>query len=70
MISEPTTEQYITDLTNSCAFLDTFVSESGDVSRVKELMDGIKYQITLVPDEDVTVFQASVDAAQAYLDAE
>lgn len=66
---EPTIEQYITDLTNGCLFLDTLVSENGDISRVQEIVDGIEYQLTLVAesDKDLTLFQNSVNAAKTYI---
>lgn len=73
-MNEPTLTQYITDLTNGTTYLDELVAESGDKTRVKEVMDGIKYQMTLplVADsgEDLSAFQTSVDNAQTYIDAE
>lgn len=73
-MSEPTLTQYITDLTNGTTYLDELVADSGDKTRVKEVMDGIKYQMSLPlvadSDEDLSAFQASVDAAQTYIDTE
>ena len=73
-MGEPTLTQYITDLTNGTTYLDELVADSGDKTRVKEVMDGIKYQMSLPlvadSDEDLSAFQTSVDAAQTYLDAE
>lgn len=73
-MSEPTLTQYITDLTNGTTYLDELVADSGDKTRVKEVMDGIKYQMSLPlvadSDEDLSAFQTSVDAAQTYIDTE
>ena len=73
-MNEPTLTQYITDLTNGTTYLDELVADSGDKTRVKEIMDGIKYQMSLPlvadSDEDLSAFQTSVDSAQTYLDAE
>jgi len=73
-MSEPTLEQYITDLTNGTTYLDGLVADSGDKTRVKEVMDGIKFQMSITEvtdsDEDLSAFQASVDAAQTYIDTE
>ena len=64
--------QYITDLTNGCAYLDQLVSDgSTDVIRINEVIKGIEYQlgISLVSEssEDLTSFNSSVSAAKNYL---
>lgn len=64
--------QYITDLTNGCAYLDQLISDSStDQVRINEVIEGIEYQLGLsvVSEslEDLTSFNSSVTAAKAYL---
>jgi len=64
--------QYITDLTNGCAYLDQLVSnDSTDVTRINEVIKGIEYQlgISMVSEssEDLTSFNSSLTAAKNYL---
>jgi hypothetical protein len=64
--------QYITDLTNGCAYLDQLVSNgSTDVTRINEVIKGIEYQlgISMVSEssEDLTSFNSSLTAAKNYL---
>lgn len=64
--------QYITDLTNGCAYLDQLVSDgSTDVIRINEVIKGIEYQLGLSivseSSEDLTSFNFSVTAAKNYL---
>ena len=65
--------QYITDLTNGCAYLDQLVSDgSTDVIRINEVIKGIEYQLGLSivseSSEDLTSFNFSVTAAKNYLE--
>lgn len=71
-INMVTLAQYITDLTNGCAYLDQMVSTSNqDQTRIKEIIDGIEYQLSLPmvteSDEDLNDFHSSVAAGKAYL---
>jgi hypothetical protein len=65
--------QYITDLTNGCAYLDQLVSEgSTDVTRINEVIKGIEYQLGLsivaTSSEDLSLFNSSITAAKSYLE--
>ena len=76
----PTLSQYITDLTNSCNYLDEQVAAKStekffngitDVYKVQALVDGIKYQLSLdivsSSSEDLTAFNNSVSNAETYI---
>ena len=76
----PTLTQYITDLTNSCNYLneqvaakstETFYDGEKDVYKVQALVDGIKYQLSLdivsSSSEDLSAFSNSVSAAETYI---
>jgi hypothetical protein len=67
-----TLEQYITDITNGCAYLDQLLSDqSTDTQRINEVIRGIEYQlaITIVAEssEDLSSFASSVENAKNYL---
>ena len=76
----PTLTQYITDLTNSCNYLneqvaakstETFHDGEKDVYKVQAVVDGIKYQLSLdivsSSSEDLSAFNNSVSAAETYI---
>ena len=76
----PTLSQYIIDLTNACNYLneqvasnstETFFNDTTDVYKVKALVDGIKYQLSLdivsSSSEDLTAFNNSVSNAETYI---
>ena len=76
----PTLTQYITDLTNSCNYLneqvaakstETFYDGEKDVYKVQAVVDGIKYQLSLdivsSSSEDLSAFNNSVSAAETYI---
>ena len=76
----PTLSQYIIDLTNACNYLneqvasnstETFFNGTTDVYKVKALVDGIKYQLSLdivsSSSEDLTAFNNSVLNAETYI---
>lgn len=76
-MATPSLSQYITDLTNGCAYLDQQVNSKTTETTVhgtlklQEAVDGIK--ITLALDivsssgTDLTAFNASVSNAEAYI---
>ena len=76
----PTLTQYITDLTNSCNYLNEQVAAKStekyydgekDVYKVQAVVDGIKYQLSLdivsSSSEDLSAFNNSVSAAETYI---
>ena len=70
-------EQYITDITNGCAYLDAQVAAKTTektpygIWKIQEAVDGVKYQLSLDEiknsSEDLSAFNTSVSNAEAYI---
>ena len=70
-------EQYITDITNGCAYLDAQVEAKTTEKtpygtwKIQETVDGIKYQLGLDEvknsSEDLSAFNTSINNAEAYI---
>lgn len=72
-----TLEQYIQDITNGCAYLDSLVTSNTTEKspygtwKIQEAVDGVKYQLNLDEvknsSEDLSAFNTSVNNAEAYI---
>ena len=69
--------QYITDITNGCAYLDSLVAAKTTEKtpygtwKIQEAVDGVKYQLGLDEvknsGEDLSAFNTSVANAETYI---
>lgn len=69
--------QYITDITNGCAYLDSQVAAKTTEKtklgtwKIQEAVDGVKYQLALDEvknsSEDLSAFNTSVSNAESYI---
>ena len=70
-------DQYITDITNGCNYLDAQVAAKTTEKtpygtwKIQEAVDGVKYQLALDEvknsSEDLSAFNTSVSNAEAYI---
>lgn len=70
-------QQYITDITNGCAYLDAQVASKTTEKtpygtwKIQEAVDGVKYQLNLDEvknsSEDLSAFNTSVSNAESYI---
>ena len=70
-------QQYITDITNGCAYLDALVAAKTTEKtpygtwKIQEAVDGVKYQLNLDEvknsSEDLSAFNTSVSNAESYI---
>ena len=70
-------DQYITDITNGCSYIDAQVAAKTTEKtpygtwKIQEAVDGVKYQLGLDEvknsGEDLSAFNTSVSNAEAYI---
>ena len=70
-------DQYITDITNGCNYIDAQVAAMTtektpfDTWKIQEAVDGVKFQLALDEvknsGEDLSAFNTSVSNAEAYI---